>query len=199
MACAGTQYTVPQMLQMARQAGYTDAGAVEIVAHALVESGGCDRALNASSGAAGILQFIPSTSSRIGLSNPYDAQASFTASYKLTKGTNFSDWTPYEPANAYAGALARVRGESGTPVSGNSTGLVSDGGIGASITGAVGNTTGTLKGIGQHFVDYSTMLVGVLVIGVGVAVLGYLFLTKTDTGRGVVKVGKDALMVVALK
>ena len=203
MACSGTTYTVSQMLDMAKHAGYTDTGAVEIVAHALVESGGCDSSKNQSSGAAGILQFIPSTSSRIGLGNPYDAQASFDASYRLTHGSNFSDWTPYEPAAAYSSALDKVRSQSGSSVQSTGTGLLmgtktDSSGVSQSIVDSVGGVGGTLRGIGQHVVDWSTMLMGIGIILVSVGILAYVFLTRTNTGRKVVSTTREAVTVAAV-
>lgn len=205
-SCPGTSYSIPQMLDMARRSGYTGAGQVEIVAHALVESGGCDRAYNTSSGARGILQFIPETAARAGLQDPYNAQASFDASYRLSGGSNFGDWTPYEPAAAFQSALSQVRSTGGaapsspglqlgatTPGTGLVAGKQMDPwGIGQAIANVAGYTGGTFRAAGTGFVNMATVGAGLLVLGAGIAVLTWLFMTRTDTGRGIQRVGRDA-------
>jgi hypothetical protein len=210
MSCNGTQYTIPQMMQMAKNAGYAGESQIEIVAHALVESGGCDRAYNDSSQASGILQFLPSTAASVGLSNPFDAQASFDASYKLSGGSNFRDWTPYEPATALDAARTRVRQETGanSPPTGGAnlmsslsgtiagTGLmkgrkVDSWGIAQGIADTTGRLGGTAKAGGEKYLAGSTVLAGLFVLLVGIGVLAWLFLTRTDTGRGIVKGSKD--------
>lgn len=213
MGCTGTQYSIPQMLEMARQSGYSGVGQVEIVAHALVESGGCDRAYNAGSGAAGILQFLPSTAAGVGLANPYNAQASFDASFRLSGGTNFADWTPYEPASDLQAALQRVRDASGSrPASAPASGLTAPGtglvagkamdpfGIGQAIADSTGHLGATLHGAGMGFQSAGQIAAGLVVAAAGVGLVAWLLLTRTPAGQEIVRAGKrttEAALTVA--
>jgi hypothetical protein len=56
-------------------------------------------------------------------------------------------------------------------------------GIGQSIADSAGYSGSALGGIGRSFLDQGTVLLGVLILGAGAALLGWLFLTRTSTGR----------------
>lgn len=204
MACQGTLYSIPQMLDMARRAGYSGAGQVEIVAHALVESGGCSSAYNPESGAAGILQFLSSTASGVGLQDPYNAQQSFDASFRLSGGSNFRDWTPYEPASDLDAALGQVRAAQGSRItaaaaqgrtaggSGLLAGKQTDPwGIGQSIANAAGSIGGSFAATGHRLQDSGQVAAGLLVMGVGAALLTWVLLTQTEAGRGLVRGARE--------
>lgn len=199
--------SISQLAQLARNAGFSGAGLVEIVAHALVESGGNTCAYNAGSGAAGVLQFIPSTARGIGLSDPYDPQASFNAAYKLSRqGTDFSDWTPYEPSTALAAAMQRVEqaigggntapagapaaadglrpGGPGCPVSVDPWGLgqaICDAGGGLV---SLGRATGTRLGAGAQ------MGLGLVLLVAGIAVVAVIA-GQTPSGRRMLSAGRE--------
>ena len=70
-------------------------------------------------------------------------------------------------------------------------------GISQSITDAAGSTGSVLGGIGRTVQSGGTLLLGLLVIGAGMALLGWLFLTETPTGRGVRRAGAKAARTVA--
>lgn len=206
------QYSVAQMLAMAKTAGFSGPGQIEIVAHALVESSGNSDAFNQSSGASGILQFLPSTAASVGLDNPFDAQSSFNAAYRLShNGTNFADWTPYEPAAEYSSAYQKVQKESGQQrgqpsspnPSGAGTGLLSGHqtdpwGISQGIADSVGNIGSTLGAIGRDIQNSGQVMAGLLIASLGIGVLVWMFL-QTDAGRKITSasksVAKDAVLL----
>lgn len=181
-------YSIPEMIQMAGNAGFGGIGLVTVVALALAESGGQSCARNAS-GATGILQFMPATAAGVGLSDATDAQASFQAAYRLSRqGTSWSDWQAYtngswlqfrDQVQALAGGAAGASSQTGL------------GSVGDAITGAVGRAVGSARGLGDSLQSGAQVLFGVLIIAAGAGVLGYLLLTRTDVGRGTLRVGRD--------
>jgi hypothetical protein len=184
--------TLGQRIQMARQANFQGQGLVTIVAVSQAESGGDTCARNPS-GATGILQFMPGTAAGYGL-DPTDPQASFDAAYKLSQqGTVFSAWSAYTQGSfqRFVGqvqaALSSAPGGASGPAGGNP---VSD-----AITGALGAVRGSLAGTGQALQSSGQVLVGILVMAAGGAVLGYLLLTRTAAGRGVVRGVKDVALL----
>lgn len=187
-------YSISEMIQMARNAGFKGAGLVTAVAVALAESGGQSCAHNPS-GATGILQFMPATAAGVGLSDPTDAQASFQAAYRLSRqGSSWSDWQSYTNGSwlQYQGQVQALAGP-GAPAAGSQTRF---GSVGDAISGAVGRTIGSARGAGLGLESGGQVLVGVLVLAAGAGLLVYLLMTRTDVGRGAVRVGRDTAQAV---
>lgn len=112
-----------------------------------------------------------------------------TASAQFLAGVRkeLAGWDPSKCGAAAAGASATTAG----------TGLmagrqVDPWGIGQGITDAVGYTGSAIGGIGRRIESGGTVLVGLLIVGAGVALVGWLFLTRTDAGRGAVRAGRAA-------
>lgn len=172
-----------------------------MAAVALAESSGNPGASNPSSGACGLWQIHPAES---GCTDPQQNAAMAVRKYN-TQG--LGAWEAYTNGS-YRQFLPA--GSSSTPSTGPltvaGTGLmqgqqVDRWGIAQGIVDGVGFVGGAARSAGQSTLDAGTLLAGLLIVGAGLAVLAWLFLTQTDTGRGMVqtvKRGTEAVVSVAL-
>ena len=192
-----------QVAQYAYRAGFRGADLAVAVALVYPESGGDPGAIQKGQPAAttgwGLWQITP------GGPELLDPQANANAAFAKYKAANgFSPWTTYTDGK-YARWLPQAQ-EAASKLSGGSgvaggltkpgTGLLAGRqgdawGIGQAVANAAGYTGGTLRGIGTQAVNTATVGAGLLVLAAGVLVLGWLFLSRTDTGRGIQRAARD--------
>jgi hypothetical protein len=193
-----------QIARYAFNAGFRGADLATAVAITHPESGGDPSAVQQGQPAAttgwGLWQITPGDSSLL------DPQANASAAFDKFKAANgFSPWTTYvdgkyrqflDAAQQAASNMAAAPTSPSVPMkagSGLLSGLQADPwGIGQGIADAVGYTGSTVGSIGRTAQNSGTLLVGLLILGAGVAVLGWMFLQNTDAGRGIKRVSKDA-------
>jgi hypothetical protein len=140
---------------------------------------------------------MPGTAAGYGL-DPTDPQASFDAAYKLSQGgTVFSAWSAYTQGT-FQKFVSQVQGalSSATTAASGPGGSVPGNPVSGAITGAVGAVRGSLAGTGQALQSGGQLLIGLLVMGAGGVLLGYLLLTRTAAGRGMVRGGRDLALAV---
>jgi hypothetical protein len=155
---------------------------------------------------------FPDRTARWNLQDPgQNAQAALA----VYQAQGLGAWTTYPAASAQfvAGVRQDLAGwdpskcgaaASSTPTSGSGTGMlagrqVDPWGIGQSITDAVGYTGSAAGIIGRRLESTGTLVIGLLVLGAGVAVVGWMFLHETAPGRSVAAAGKKtAATAIAL-
>ena len=200
-------YSFDQLTTLWTGAGGPAPVAPLMAAIALAESSGDPGAENPSSGACGLWQIHPAEP---GCKDPQQNAQMAVRKYG-TQGlgaweayTNGS-YQKFLPAGSQSGSTPAPGGGGLLTVPG--TGLmqgqqVDRWGIAQNIANAAGYTGGALRGAGQSALDVGTLGAGLLVIGVGLAIVAWLLLTQTDAGRGAVRTVKGtaeaALAVVAL-
>jgi hypothetical protein len=158
--------------------------------------------------AVGWLQVVdfPSRTSRWQLTDPVqNAQAALEVYHEQGLGA----WSTYPSASApflgqvqadlngfdygKCGAASSASSSSTKTGSGLLQGRPTDPwGIGQSIADAAGYSGSALGAVGRNAMDQGTVLVGLLILGAGVALLGWLFLTETAAGRGIRRAAGDA-------
>jgi len=194
-----------QIAGYAWKAGFRGADLATAVALTHPESGGDPGAVQKGQPAAttgwGLWQITP------GGPELLDPQANANEAFRKYKQANgFSPWTTYTngsyarwlpQAQQAASQLGGGSGPAGgltAPGTGLLAGRTGDAwGIGQAVANAAGYTGGTLRGIGTQAVNTATVGAGLLVLAAGVLVLGYLFLSRTDTGRGIQRGARDAV------
>lgn len=158
-----------------------------MAAIALAESAGEAGARNASSGACGLWQINPR---QPGCEDPAQNARMAVAKYRSQGLGAWEAYTNGSYQQFLGAASGKVRGSGGTtkPGTGVVAGVQVDPfGIGQAIgdfTGRVGATTGTA---GSRFMAGGQVLAGLLVLGVAVGLLAWLWLTRTDSGRTVAR------------
>ena len=146
-----TTYTFSQLEQLWEQAGGSPALASYAAATAIIESGGNPAAINAGSGAAGLMQLIPSNQHLIpgGSANVYNALDNMKGAVALSGNTLaglISNWTDWETTStgaryteASVNALAKSLG--GTTTTGTTTTPPATPNPGGPNAGSSGGTT----------------------------------------------------------
>ena len=169
----------------------------------LAESGGNPHPRHPTSGACGLWQIHPAEA---GCTDP---QQNARMAVRKYGSQGLTAWEAYTNGSYRqflpAGASAGDPGGSG-PLTKHGTGLmrgqpVDRWGIAKGIADGVGYLGGAARSVGQSAIDTGTLVAGLVVVGAGIALLAWLFLTRTDAGRGMVqsvKRGTEAVVSVAL-
>jgi hypothetical protein len=132
-----------------------------------------------------------------------DADQNAQAALAVYRDQGLGAWTTYPTAAAQF--LPQVRQElsgwdpsqCGASVAVSGSGLmagrqVDPWGIAQGITDAVGGTGAAVAAIGRRVESGGQLALGVLLVAGAVTLLGWLWLTRTDTGRGTVRAGRAA-------
>lgn len=199
-----------EVAQHAYNAGWRGLDLVQAVAYAWIESGFSAEAVS-ETGCGGLWQLCPKPS---GWSDPQTNANAAYAKWKACRGGSFAcDWTPYDGGSNNPGwaeglkqaqdAVKGVAGSVAQDVTVAGTGMLKGKradpwGIGQSITDAVGYTGSVAGTIGQRVQGGGTLLAGLAVLAGGLALVTWLFLTRTETGREVAQATKKASRDLAL-
>lgn len=175
-----------------------------MAAVSLAESGGNPNARNPTSGACGLWQIHPAEA---GCTDPQQNARMAVRKYGSQGLTAWEAYTngsyrQFLPAGASAGSSSSGSGPLTKPGTGLMQGQPVDRwGIAQGIADGVGYVGGAARSAGQSAMDTGTLVAGLVVVGAGIALLAWLFLTRTDAGRGMVqsvKRGTEAVVSVAL-
>lgn len=178
-------YSFQQLRDLWTSSGGPAEVADVMAAIGLAESAGEAGARNAQSGACGLWQIHPA---QPGCQDPAQNARMAVEKYRSRGLGAWEAYTNGSYQQFLSGARGKVRGSGGTTKTG--TGVVAGVqvdpfGIGQAIgdfAGRVGATAGTA---GERFMAGGQVLAGLIVLGVAVGLLGWLWLTRTDSGRAV--------------
>ena len=193
-------YSFTDLMGLWNGAGGPAAVAPLMAAVALAESGGNPNARNPSSGACGLWQIHPPEA---GCTDP---QQNAQMAVRKYGSQGLGAWEAYTNGSYQkflpAGATASSGSSSGGgPLTTAGTGLmqgqpVDRWGIAQGIADAAGYTGGAARSVGQSALDTGTLVAGLVVILGGLALVSWLFLTRTDAGRQLVQTSKRSVEAV---